>query len=146
MSQAAKRGNGSRSGKADRRSGPRKAAEWVSLGLAALLLLSMASYLVQRAAQPESDYVAAEVRLLMDEVRQEKDLFILPVEMRNPSRRALRDLHVDVEYRDEKGEPATREIEIDYLGAGSRQQTYLYFDRHPRELQVEATPTQYRLD
>ena len=42
--------------------------------------------------------------------------------------------------------PEEQEFEIDYLGERATQKVYLYFDKHPRDLRVEAHPKSYRLE
>jgi uncharacterized protein (TIGR02588 family) len=121
-------------------------AEWISLGVSALLLLGLAGYLLFQASQPRAPYITVEARPMLSDVRQEAGRYILPVAITNQGRRTLRELQVEVSYQSAGGRRETREVQIDYLGQQSRQEVYLYFDRDPRELQVQCAPLYYRLD
>ena len=138
------RGAGKKAGRG--RSGPRKLAEWVSLGISAALIATLAGYLVYQGLQPQPPYVAAEAQVLMNRVLEKDGKYILPIEVVNHGRLTLRELNVEVEYRGPDGKQETREFTIDYLGEQSKQKIYLYFDQHPRDLQVKAEPLTYRLD
>ena len=133
-------------GKGKGRSGVRKVAEWVTLGISVALILGLAGYLVYQALQPQPPYVPAEAQVLMNRVIEKEGKYILPIEIINHGRLTLRDLTVEVEYRSPDGKTETHELTIDYLGEQSRQKAYVYFDEHPRGLQVKANPTTYRLD
>jgi uncharacterized protein (TIGR02588 family) len=128
------------------RSGPRKLAEWVSLGISLVLILGLAGCLLYEALQPHPPYVPVQVKPLLAEVREEDNRYILPIQVANRGERTLRDLTIEVEYRSEDGKSETRDIIIDYLGERSGQKVYTYFDRHPRYLRLRARPTSYRLD
>ena len=130
----------------DQPSGPRKLAEWVSLGVSALLILALATYLVLQARRGNDPYVPAEARPLLDQVRQVGTMFILPVEITNGGRRTLRALKVEVTHQGPDGKDESQELDLDYLGERSTQKVYLYFDRHPRDLKVEAKPLHYQVD
>lgn len=133
--------------KTQRRDGAgRRLAEWVSLAVSGLLLLSLAGYLLLQALRPGTPYVVAETRPLLEQVHRKGSTFVLPLEVTNPGTRTQRDLKVEVRFRSAEGQWETRELQFDYLGQESRRTVYLYFDRHPRELQVEARPVHYRLD
>ena len=127
-------------------SGARKLAEWVSLGLSVLLILSLAGFLTTRGLRSEPPFIAAEIRPRVEQARRLGERFVLPVELSNPSPRTLRNLRAEVEFTPEGGEPEKREIEIDYLGQGATQTVYLYLDEDPAGLRIEATPLSYRLD
>ena len=123
----------------------RKLAEWVTMGISMLLILGLAGYLVFQGFQPAPPYIPAEVRALMQQVRQDGERYILPVEVANRGNRTLRDLKVEVTYLGPEGKE-TQDFLIDYLGERSQQNLFFYFDRHPAELQVETQPVSYRLD
>jgi uncharacterized protein (TIGR02588 family) len=133
-------------GSGGQRSGPRRLAEWVSLGISMALILGLAGSLLYEALQPHPPYVPAEVKPLIAEIREESDRYILPIQVANHGERTLRDLTVEVEYLSPDGKTETRDITIDYLGERSEQKVYTYFDRHPRDLHVRARPISYRLD
>jgi len=130
----------------NQRPGPRKLAEWVSLGISVALIFGLAGYLLMEALKPHPAYVPVKVQPLLKQVREEENRFILPVEVTNQGRRTLRDLTIEIEFRPDGGKPESREVTIDYLGERSKQEIYVYFDRHPRALQVQARPLTYRLD
>jgi uncharacterized protein (TIGR02588 family) len=150
MSQAEARprersGQKSETGKHERSAG-RKLAEWVTMGVSALLILALAGYLVVEGMKPQPPYVRAEARPLIEQVRQQGERYILPVEVANHGERTLRDITMELRYVSPGGKEETREFTIDYLGEKSSQSLYFYFDEHPGGLQVEARPVSYRFD
>jgi uncharacterized protein (TIGR02588 family) len=128
------------------RPGGRLLAEWVSLVASALLILGLAGFLLYEAVQPDDPYIGAQVRPLLDQTRQEDGRYILPVEIRNPGQRTFRDLKVEVEYVSPEGKPETQDATLDYLGEGSRQRVYFYFDEDPRGLKAKAEARVYRVE
>jgi uncharacterized protein (TIGR02588 family) len=147
MSDRGQAGQGAKPGGQGRRAGAsRRFAEWISLGISAVLLLSLAGYLILQALAPDSPYLLAEARPLTEEVQQKGDRFILPIEISNRGRRTLRELKVEVGVTEPGGRSETRELQIDYLGEQSAQTVFLYFEQDPRALQIEARPVHYLID
>jgi uncharacterized protein (TIGR02588 family) len=124
----------------------RTLAEWVTLGLSGLLVLSLAGYLLFQVSRPSPVSIEARTRLQFDQIRREGERYLLPLEVYNPGGHTLRDLKIEVRGESPAGEPETREVEIDYLGEHSTQQVYLYFDQEPRSLKLKSAPQQYRVD
>lgn len=132
--------------KQHRRGTGRKLAEWVTMGLSGLLVLTVAVCLVYQAVQEDSPFAPTEVRVLAELAHRTRGKFIVPVKVRNHGRRTLQDFKVRVRYRSPQGGEETGDFTIDFLGGGATQRVYLYFDRHPRELGVKAEPFEYRLE
>lgn len=126
----------------------RRTAEWVSLGISALLILSIAAYLLWEGVTAQQTAVPVDVKVRPDRTQQAGERYVLPVEVRNNGQVTLRDLRIVVELAgaDAGADAGPREIDIDYLGQRSGQTLYLYFDRDPRSLDVRARPVQYRLE
>jgi uncharacterized protein (TIGR02588 family) len=124
----------------------RKLAEWVTLSLSALTVAGVAAFLVYEALRGDPPLVPVHVRVLADQAQRAAGRYVVPVEVRNDGRQTLKDLKVQVRYRSPDGKPQTNDFLIDYLGEGTRQKVYLYFDRHPSELQVEAEPLAYQIE
>lgn len=101
-----------------RRSTPRRAAEWLTLSLSALLILAVVVFLVREATQGAEPYVTVELSVL----RQDARSGIVPVEVFNPGEVAL----MDVVVRIEAGEGRGHEVTLDYLGEQERQKIYVY--------------------
>ena len=121
-------------------------AEWVSLCASALLILGIAGYLLVEAFQANEPFVPLDVQTRLEEVREVQGRFILPVHITNRGGRTLRDLKIELQAHPEAANPQTTDLVIDYLGEGSEQIGYFYFDRHPRELKVNARALSYRVE
>lgn len=129
------------------RPGHRKLAEWVSLGVSAALIASLAAFLVYETAKGNGEYNVAQTVPQMDAVQQVGAVFILPVEVKNSGERTLRDLDVELTYTPSgEREPQSAVATIDYLGQRARQKIYFYLDHDPRQMQVQVRPLHYRLD
>jgi uncharacterized protein (TIGR02588 family) len=124
----------------------RKLAEWVTMGLSVLVVAGVAGVLGYQATREKHAFVPAEMTPLLEEVREVNGQYILPLEVKNRGRRTLHGFKARVTSHPAQGPPEEREFEIDYLGEGATQKTYLYFDRHPRDLRVRAQPLGYRLE
>lgn len=127
--------------------GPRHVAEWVSFTLSALLLLSLAGYLVQQGMNENVVAVPVETRVRIDQVQQVGARFIVPVEIHNRGRRTMSDAKIQVTHTPSGGgERQVQDATIDYLGEGSVEQIYVYFDSDPNGQDVRATVLHYRLE
>ena len=111
----------------------------------ALLILCLAGYLLFEAFQANEPFVPLEIQTRPEEVREMQGRFVLPVRITNRGGRTLRDLKIELRAQpDDPNAPAT-DLVIDYLGEGSEQIAYFYFDRDPRELNVQAKAVSYRV-
>jgi uncharacterized protein (TIGR02588 family) len=126
--------------------GPRQFAEWVSFGVSLALVLALVAHLLWRMRESVSDTIHASVRALLDKVSQHEGRFILPLEVKNPGARTLRDLQVRIEYRGPSGARESMDVLIDYVGQSAEQIIYAYFSQDPRSLSVRAEPLSYRLE
>ncbi len=130
----------------ERRSGGRLLAEWVSLGVSVLLIAGIAGYLLYQALLQQHRIVPVLATARVGSSGRSGERYVLPVELRNPSSRTLKDLKVEVSYTPPQGERETRDLEVAYLGEKSTQTLYVYLDHDPRQVNVEVTPQSYRLE
>lgn len=129
------------------RTGGRKLAEWVTMGVSTALVLGVVGFLIYQMTREQGPFVAVEVRLLADQTRQSGGRYVTPVEIHNRGRRTLRSFRGEVTFQTPDGTPGKREFEIDYLGEQVRRTVYVYFDRRPNELKdLYAVPLDYQLD
>lgn len=112
----------------------------ISLAVAACLLF------LSQAVQQESRVIPVVVTPRVASSGKTGESYVLPVELRNPSSRTLKDLKVEVSYTPPQGEPETRELDVAYLGEKSTLTLYVYLDHDPRRVSVEVTPQSYRLE
>jgi uncharacterized protein (TIGR02588 family) len=128
------------------RRGPRRLAEWLTFAISAALVLALMAHLTWRLREPVDDVAFAHVVLHRAEVREQDGRFALPIEIENPSRRAMRDVLIRVRR---PGPDNTRELVdvlVDYLGQRSSQTIYVYSSADPRSGAVDAEAISYRVD
>jgi uncharacterized protein (TIGR02588 family) len=123
-----------------------KVAEWVTLGVSLAIILGVAGYLLYQALQNEPPFIAPEIRPVLERVERRNGQYILPVEVRNPGRRTLRDLKIEISWQSAEGSKEHIDFTIDYLGESSTQTVFFYLNEDPKSLQPEVRPTHYRLD
>ncbi|MBW3623537.1 MAG: hypothetical protein KY468_09030 [Armatimonadetes bacterium] len=138
---------GSSQGKSDQKEQKgRKLAEWISLGISVLLIAWIAGFLLFEAMQADGPHVLAEAKLLFDKMERKENTYILPMEVSNKGEHAIRSLRIQVTYDPPDGKEESRDVTLDYLGEGSTQEMYLYFQHDPKTLNVKADPQYYNLD
>jgi uncharacterized protein (TIGR02588 family) len=125
--------------------GPRRLAEWLSFGVSLTLVLSVVGYLFWRLREPATDNVLVQVSLQLDRASEQQGRFIVPIRVKNPGFRTLRDLQVRVDYR-QQGEPRSLDVLVDYVGQSAEQLVYVYFDQNPSTLSVRAEAISYLVD
>jgi uncharacterized protein (TIGR02588 family) len=125
--------------------GPRRFAEWLSFGISLTLVLAVVFYLLWRLREPVTDTVLAQVSPQLDRVSEQQGRFVLPIQVKNPGSRTVRDLQLRVEYR-ERGEARSLDVLIDYVGQSAEQLVYVYFAEDPRSLSVRAEAISYLVD
>ena len=121
-------------------------AELVTLTFSALLILTVAGYLAYEATQANEPFVPVQIELRIEETRAVDGRFILPMHIVNRGGQTLRDLKIEVRTGAQPGAARPAEIIIDYLGEGSEQIAFVYFDVHPRGFQAEARAISYRVE
>jgi uncharacterized protein (TIGR02588 family) len=124
----------------------RRAAEWTTLGLSIAIVALLAGYLLYNALQGDAPYVPVEVRALVERTASTAGGYILPVEVKNPGPRTLKDFQGQLTYRDPDGRQAQRTFEVEYLGEGATETRYFYFEHHPRDLRIHVQPLGYALE
>ena len=138
---------GERSRKASQKAAAHTVAEWVSLVISALLILGIAGYLLYEASKPNGPFIPVEIQAHLEEVRQVDGRFILPVRILNRGGQTLRDLKIELRSSPSAGSaPEPSDVVIDYLGKGSEQTAFFFFDQHPRELKLEPRAISYRVE
>ena len=127
--------------------GPRKFAEWVSLAVSIVIIVTLAGYLLYEAVTGGGPIVPAEARVRLDQVSRAGERYVVPVEVSNRGERTMRDAKVEVTHKPSPDmPPQTQDFTIDYLAERSSQTIYIYFDRDPAQLDVRATVLHYRLE
>jgi uncharacterized protein (TIGR02588 family) len=128
------------------RRGPRQLAEWLSFAVSLALVLALAAHLLWRMREPVTDTIHVLVRAQLDEVSEHDGRFILPLGLKNPGARTVRDLQVRIEYRAPGGARESMDVLVDYLGKSAEEVIFAYFSEDPRSLSVHAEPISYRLE
>ena len=129
------------------RTGPRKLAEWVSFGVSLLLILALAGYLIRQGVYGNGPIMPVETIVQLDRVGRTGERYVVPIEVHTRGDRTMRDAKVEVTHRkDPNVEPQAQDFMIDYLGEGSKQTIYLYFDSDPATLDVRVNVLHYWLE
>jgi uncharacterized protein (TIGR02588 family) len=139
---------GARAGTRSRRPAGRLVAEWVTMGISAAIILGVAGFLVWQGMNQESVFVPAEVKVRLDQTVQRGGKYVVPVMVENLGRRTLKDFKVRVSFRSESKsrERESDDVVVDFLGERATEVLYVYFERDPRELGVEARVFSYALE
>jgi uncharacterized protein (TIGR02588 family) len=124
----------------------RKLAEWVTLSISALIILTLAGFLLWEARQGHEPLQVVTVQPGWMEVREIQGQFILPVTVTNLGRRTLRDLRIDLAYQLRDKDEEKTDLLIDQLDKHGCETVYFYFDQAPSQLGVKVRATSYRLD
>jgi uncharacterized protein (TIGR02588 family) len=131
--------------RADATRGPRRFAEWLTFGVSLTLVLAVVFYLLWRLREPATDALLAQVTPELDHVTEQGGRFVLPIRVKNPGSRTVRDLKVRVEYR-ELGEARSVDVLIGYVGQSAEQLVYVYMNQNPRLSSVHAEAVSYLVD
>ncbi len=124
----------------------RKLAEWVTMGLSALLVLSVAGYLAYEAVRDNSSFVPVKVRVLAAQAQPTEGHFLVPIEVRNAGQRTLSNLRLRLTYRSADASEHAEDLSVDYLGERASQTIYLYLDRDPQQFPIVVRPVAYQLE
>jgi uncharacterized protein (TIGR02588 family) len=128
------------------RSSARKLAEWITLSASIILVAAVAGYLLYDWTRPQQPSVPVEVRVLSNDARLEAGRYVVPIEVRNRGNRTLHNLKLHVYWKSTESITTMGEFSVDYLGERAHETAYLYFDRHPRDLEIEVRPFAYQLE
>jgi uncharacterized protein (TIGR02588 family) len=128
------------------RRGPRRLAEWLTFGISAALLLVLGGHLTWRMREPVDDVAFAQVVLRPAAVREHDGRFALPIDIENPSRRAMRDVLIRVRRPGPDNTRESVDVLVDYLGQRSSQTIYVYSRVDPRAGGIDAEALSYRVD
>ena len=129
----------------------RKLAEWVTLSASIILVAAVAVFLIYQSTRPQTQAVPVEVRVKVEQAKLEAGRYIVPIEVHNRGTQTVSNLKIQVrpspagEARDAGDAGGQNDLLIDYLPANLSQTLYLYFDRDPRQLKIEAQPVAYEL-
>ena len=119
----------------------RKLAEWITLLVSVTVIASLIVYLAFDLTRTTSPYVELVARPAVDEVSKAGDRYVLPVDIHNRGRAVAR---ANIRIVLSGGEQ--HDVQIEYLGRGSKTRIYKYLDRDPRGARLTVTPTDYSLD
>ena len=124
---------------------PRKLAEWTTLILSITVIGALTVYLILDLRSPASPYVELAVRAEYGEVRQVGNRYVLPIDIENKGDKAVGRANIRITIHGSQG-TQTDDFEIQYLGKRSKTRIYRYFERDPRALKVEISPTHYAFE
>jgi uncharacterized protein (TIGR02588 family) len=126
--------------------GPWRIAEWVSLIVSALLVGSVAVFLVVQALRPRSPFLDVEAELLVDRAEARGDSFVAPLQVTNHGDRALTRIVVSIREEGQADAGSAREVELTYVGGGASRIAYVVFEDDPRGRAFVARSQHYDLE
>ena len=122
----------------------RRLAEWVSLGISALLIASTVTYLIVQGLRGQSEFVPLAIDIVDDGISQVADQYIVPIEVHNRGQQTIRSFTGEIRLGGAEGE--SHEFTIDYLGVRATEKVYVYLHRDPRSEDVRVTALTYQVD
>jgi uncharacterized protein (TIGR02588 family) len=127
----------------------KRAAEAFTLGWSLLIVGGLTLYLIIQARNPTSDFVHVRTQFLWREAQRKGESTILPVEVENTGRVALRLLQVRVSFV-QGGQEQERDLDFDYVAGGSKRRAYLVFEPKAEDLRrfakLKAEPLFYTVE
>src|SRR5688572_24234723 len=125
-----KRSPGGTRGRGSGRPAGRLVAEWVTMGISAVIILGVAGFLVWKGLNEESVFVPAEVKVRLDQAVERGGKFVVPVAVENLGRRTLKDFKVRLSYKavSGSGERESEDLVVDFLGERATEVLYVYFE------------------
>lgn len=122
----------------------RTMAEWITLGISAVILLSIVGILTWLSFRgPEMPPIIV-VEPSMDQVREDDSGYYLPVVIRNTGDTTVADAVVQAELDTGSGQPETAEITIDFLDGDEIAAGTFVFREDPASGELTTGVTSYK--
>jgi uncharacterized protein (TIGR02588 family) len=120
----------------------RTVAEKITLALSAAVVLSILGLVTYLYYQGEEEPANVVATARVDEIRQEREVYYVPVEVKNEGDRTVEDLTVEGELIT-NGQIETAEFTITYLAAGERATGAFIYTEDPLEGELTVRPVSY---
>jgi uncharacterized protein (TIGR02588 family) len=120
-------------------------AEWISFGVALLMILALAVFLVYEGLTRDDNALPIAIEVQTDKAAPAGDRFVLPIRVRNLGKATMSSVALRVSF-DRENPPRPIDLWLEYLGEESEQMVYVYTDTDPRQLHPIVTPLAYQAD
>ena len=121
----------------------RSAAEWVTLAISSLIVLSLIGLTTYFYLTGSSAPVAVAVEAHLAETYQAGSRYYLPLTIRNTGGETGEEVRVRVSVTDASGRPEAAEVMVTFLAGGGSSKAVAAFGSDPRRGQVEAVVVSY---
>lgn len=121
----------------------RSAAEWTTLGISLVILLSIFGLVTSFAVSGDDQPATISVEALTAEVRFDGGLYYVAVEVTNRGDHTVEDVVVEAELDTGSGTPITADFTIVFLAGGERVQGTFVFEEDPRQGELTAHAVSY---
>lgn len=119
------------------------AAEWVTLGISATIVLGLLALTTHFYVVASTDPVMVEVEPRPAEVYQAGERYYLPVTVHNRGGETGEEVRVRVTLTGATGRQETADLMVQFLAGGSMTRAVVVFASDPREGQIEAGVVSY---
>lgn len=118
---------------------PRTTAEWVTLGISIAILAVLFGAIGVFYLQGNGNPAVIEVTPLLEQIRQEGDSYLLPVEITNAGEQTAEGVTVSITLMVDDTEEGSADFTVDFLAGGATEVGIGVFTTDPRtgEIQVD---------
>ncbi len=117
----------------------RTAAEWITLGISAAIILSLIGLITWLYFRETSNQVLLEVHPQMEAVFTQNGQYYLPVKLSNVGDETAANLWVALKLTGSQGQTETAEINLNFIPAHGYHQADVAFTQDPRQGQLDIT-------
>ena len=122
----------------------RSLAQWITVGLSTLIVLSLVGLLLYQAVAGGSQPPAIEVKFQHESLRQAGALYYLPVEVTNQGDQTAQDVRVRLSYMSDQGQPELAEVMTDFLAGGATDHHTVALSREPSGANLKVDSVTFR--
>ncbi|HZO30041.1 MAG TPA: hypothetical protein VFH48_29065 [Chloroflexota bacterium] len=127
----------------DASAGPHAAAEWITLAISSLIVLSLIGLITYFYLTASTAPAAVEVEPRLEETYQAGSRYYLPFTVRNTGGETGEEVRVRISVTDPSGRVEAAEVMVAFLAGGGSSKAMAAFGSDPRQGQVEAVVVSY---
>ncbi len=111
----------------------RTTAEWVTLGVSAVIILGLVGLITYLAFRPGSDDANLQVQTYPDQIRTEQGFYYLPVKISNLGNRTVGNVWIEFALSTGQGQTERSQISMNFLSAQDSQRGQVAFQHDPSQ-------------